>query len=83
MENNLAAWMDRAGLTARGLAKETGIHHQQICRVSAQNGRFSSVTLAKVGKVIADRVEGATVGDVLTGLVCPEADEWCPVGGEE
>lgn len=85
MKNNLAAWMDRAGFSSSSsLAREVGVSRQRVSRVVRCEAQFSVATVASVAKVIADRVDGASVGDVLTGLVCPEADDWCPpLGGEE
>lgn len=80
----LDKWMYRARIRNLDLSRKAGVDPSHIGNVRRTGkGGFRQSVLGKIAVVLADRIEGATVGDVLTGLVCPEADDWCPpVGGE-
>ena len=78
MSTNLDDWLWRARMTRSSLAVKVGVTPQNVGRVARGAGHFSAPVLAQVARVVSERVPGASVGDVLTGLICPEADDWCP-----
>lgn len=80
----LDKWMTLADVSVTELSGNTKTNRNYLWQIRrGQGGGLKQEKLSVVANYLADRIEGATVGDVLTGLVCPEADDWCPpVGGE-